>query len=175
VPNAAEERDYNWISWRVKGFHYEAAGHSEVNFIVTAHDIYNYLNGSSVGFPNAEHTGKIGSLTWSEVSNSTWIAPSSTYPFLLKYPLNASDAATYRYFYITTYEHDWYSYKKKTSYCQVNGHFQMVKHHWCKMKYNNEWYINDICSFDHYAYFPGVNYVWGFQSTKMDASIKRVL
>lgn len=72
--------------------------------------------------------------------------------------------------YVTLYEHDWYAIKKPISVCYTN----LV--HAPRMKYQNEWYINNICNYQYLFWFPHPTpnqWAVNWQTYKFSATVGR--
>ncbi len=169
--------NYIWHAYQIKSGHrYEngANNKSDLYFVITMHDQYNWLSGGGVGFPFGEHQDKIANISPNDVNNSTTIYPSANYVTLFSQILSTANTSTYPYAYITTFEKDWYTTAKKTSFCADSAViFFNQKTHWCRMRYPNEWYLQHVCTYNLTTFMPAVNYIAAAGGSKMYCEFKR--
>jgi|GEM_PF-5129064 hypothetical protein len=169
---------YVWYQYQIKpGYRYETGfnNKSELQFIITMHNNNgSWLQGSGIGFPFGRYEAQIAEVWPNDINNGSIISIQANYPSLFEQVLTATNTQLYRYAYITTYERDWYASGKDVAWCLNNSsNFFVGTWHICKMKYNNEWYHNTLCTFDLTGFMPGVNYTAGYGGQKSFYTLKR--
>jgi hypothetical protein len=169
--------NYIWYAYQIKAGHrYEngANNKSDLYFVITMHDQYNWLSGVGIGFPFGEHSDKIANVSPNDVNTSTVIYPSANYTSLFSQNLSATNTSNYRFAYITTFEKDWYASGKAVEWCRQNApNFFHQKYHLCRMKYIDEWYINNTCTYNLTGLMPAINYLAAIGANKMYCEFKR--